>query len=675
MPTVRQLCGWAGTDKGLLREAQEEYPFPELNIVGSYYGGRMALFEIVEKGLGEYPENIAQQVGDCFHGDTLVSMADGTRKPIKDVVVGDVVLSHKNIARTVTAVIKKPYSGKLITVEAKSSFESVKCTPDHRFMTEDGLVPIQDLGVQDEILLSYGSTLDRQDVHFVLSDLLSEKGFEHELENGKVRLKGGGKWVNNIIALDDDLAELIGLFIAEGGKTSRNNSFVRIDFNLGRHEKDLIYRVKELIKFVFGLEAKEVELPSKPTVTLVRLDSTIVSEFIAYLVPGNTYTKRVPEQIFKATDGVKLACLRGWYQGDGHLRIENGQNLVLGGVSVCNELILDFERLARSLKITTSTYKRRKEIHQTKESNSLHVYGKHALTIFPDQDEIVCHKTSYRESKNGILYQIKNKTEEDFDGDVYCLEVEEDHTFIANGFAVSNCVSWGARNAIENLQAYEIYEKGELETWERVFAPYLYGTGRVLAGGGRLSGDGSLGVWQAEAVTRWGVISEKTPGCPKYSGSIARKWGAKPGPPKEFIQIGEQHKLDFDFAAAKVRTWEQLVASVMNGYPVTVASNIGYEMKAGSNGFHRRSGSWAHQMCIVMVDDEHSTPYCGIYNSWGDAHGTIIDFKTGRKWPKGMLRVVKDDVKRMLDTDDSFSFSNFNGFNPRKIDPDWFRLI
>jgi hypothetical protein len=40
-----------------------------------------------------YEEVIRQSAaapgGGCFTGDTLVSMADGTRKPIKDIRVGD----------------------------------------------------------------------------------------------------------------------------------------------------------------------------------------------------------------------------------------------------------------------------------------------------------------------------------------------------------------------------------------------------------------------------------------------------------------------------------------------------------------------------------------------------------------------------------------------------------
>ena len=61
---------------------------------------------------------------------------------------------------------------------------------------------------------------------------------------------------------------------------------------------------------------------------------------------------------------------------------------------------------------------------------------------------------------------------------------------------IGDCVSFGAKNAIEYLMATEKLMKGDREEWHPVFPPYLYGTGRVFVGRGQLDGsDGSLGSW------------------------------------------------------------------------------------------------------------------------------------------------------------------------------------
>jgi hypothetical protein len=59
---------------------------------------------------------------------------------------------------------------------------------------------------------------------------------------------------------------------------------------------------------------------------------------------------------------------------------------------------------------------------------------------------------------------------------------------------IGDCVSFGAKNAIEYLMCCERLLKGDAEKFRPVFAPYLYRTGRIYVGGGQLgNGDGSLG--------------------------------------------------------------------------------------------------------------------------------------------------------------------------------------
>lgn len=235
---------------------------------------------------------------------------------------------------------------------------------------------------------------------------------------------------------------------------------------------------------------------------------------------------------------------------------------------------------------------------------------------------------------------------------------------------IGDCVSFGAKNAIEYVQFAPIINQ-ERKTFKRVFPPYLYGAGRVFIGRGRLRSDGSLGIWQAKAVMEFGTIPSDTPNLPQYSESVAKDWGRGEGPPKEFVEVGKQYIVK---SAALVKTWEDVVTSLANFYPVTVASNVGFTMKPGSDGFHSRSGSWAHQMCIIGVDNEHATPHACILNSWGDVHGAVEDFKTGQKWPKGTLRVRATDVEKMLAEGDSFAYSSFDGFPAQFLNRSFFEF-
>ncbi len=68
----------------------------------------------------------------CFVGNTPVSLGDGTQKEIKDIQVGDHVITHTGQVKKVLKVSKRPYAGKLFTIRATGTF-SVTCTPEHPF--------------------------------------------------------------------------------------------------------------------------------------------------------------------------------------------------------------------------------------------------------------------------------------------------------------------------------------------------------------------------------------------------------------------------------------------------------------------------------------------------------------------------------------------------------------
>jgi hypothetical protein len=241
---------------------------------------------------------------------------------------------------------------------------------------------------------------------------------------------------------------------------------------------------------------------------------------------------------------------------------------------------------------------------------------------------------------------------------------------------IGDCVSFGAKNAVEYLMCCEMFLKNEAESWRPIFPPYLYGTSRVFVGKGQISDneDGSLGSWMADAIMQYGVLAADEPNVPKYAGSVAKKWGGGQGPPQEFVSLAKIHPVK---SAAKINSWDDLVKAVCNGYPCTIASDQGFSMKAGSDGYHNPEGNWAHQMCIIGVDDEHNDPYAIILNSWGDAHGQLTDFKSGETLPVGCIRARKRVIEGIIRQGETFAFSNFDGFpgQNRELEDKLFDLI
>lgn len=230
---------------------------------------------------------------------------------------------------------------------------------------------------------------------------------------------------------------------------------------------------------------------------------------------------------------------------------------------------------------------------------------------------------------------------------------------------IGDCVSFGAKNAVQYLTCVQIAQGGRLE-YHHVFPPWIYGTSRHDIGGDRLgNSDGSLGSWAAEAVRTLGILFADDEGVPPYGGRVASQWGSRSGPPREFYAVAKDNPVK---TTAKVSNFNEAAAALSNGYPVTIASDVGF---AGNNMQGRvsngkcmesASGSWGHQMVLIGVDMSDRTVF--VLNSWGsDLWSNQPDGA-----PPGGFWINERDANRILGQDDSWAFSQFDGFPAQKLD-------
>ena len=227
---------------------------------------------------------------------------------------------------------------------------------------------------------------------------------------------------------------------------------------------------------------------------------------------------------------------------------------------------------------------------------------------------------------------------------------------------IGDCVSFGMKNAVQYLTCVQVAQGARIE-YHPVFPPFIYGVSRHDIGGDRLgSSDGSLGSWAAEGVRQYGVLFADDAGVPAYSGRVASQWGSRSGPPQEFYPIAKDNPVK---SVAKVTTFAEAAAAISNGYPVTVASNQGFQMEGSIRDgkcWGVPSGSWGHQMCFIAVDVAARALFC--LNSWGaDLWSNQPDGA-----PPGGFWVAEKTCNRMLGQDDSWACSQFDGFPAQKLD-------
>lgn len=224
---------------------------------------------------------------------------------------------------------------------------------------------------------------------------------------------------------------------------------------------------------------------------------------------------------------------------------------------------------------------------------------------------------------------------------------------------IGDCVSFGGAIAVAAVAAYEIDRLGEPERFHVPFPPYLYGISRVMpeGGNGRLRADGSLGSWLAATIVKYGVLRADFDGVPEYAGSVAKSWGASRQSFNQFIAEGTQHLIR---SAAPLRSGDQIIDAICNGYFCTIASNKGYSMRLRDDrgkSWFVGSDTWPHQMSLIAYDPEPE-PCFYRRNQWGNAHGKQLDGPDGGGW----VMVEEIDREARQSGTEVFAYSLFDGF-------------
>lgn len=585
----------------------------------------------------------AQKTGDCFIAGTQVTMADGTLKNIEDIKSGDRVLSGDNTPRLVISTLKKKFSGHLITLKTIGFSKSITCTPDHQF----SWFPHLGYGARANYV-NKGNKNDNKNQEWKAAGALNERErisipFGHTVGetqvldindyvtdcelvgDDRITIKQGRFTSKRFIPVDEKLGWLLGIYLAEGGGDD-----TALTFSLNSNEIVFAAQIQEAFRSIFDVDTNINYQKEKDSVMLVQCFRGIIARFFHSIMPGNVYTKRAPLCIYNAPYSVRLACIRGWSDGDGHCQNaterkgnSKGYYSKVTNVSCCYNLLQDMERLCLSCQLRPTITMRKQEKHQRVPSGSVNLYSDCVIKLYPEHEEIIRSRIKITKKKidvtsNGLALPIKSiETQEVKDVDVYCIGVDVDHSFIANGFKAKNCVSWGTRNAVDVSRAVQIDAKHTLESFITVGATEV-----IYASRGH-GGQGMACSQAAEFVhSRGGVILRKNYGkydLTEYMGETG--WGARGGAPEELVKIASEHPVK---TTTQIRNIEEARDALANGYAIAVCSNQGFNSTRDKNGFAAPQGSWGH--CAVpgtSILTSAVAPFTGFANYINKAIETI----------------------------------------------------
>jgi len=246
---------------------------------------------------------------------------------------------------------------------------------------------------------------------------------------------------------------------------------------------------------------------------------------------------------------------------------------------------------------------------------------------------------------------------------------------------IGDCVSWGGELAETQLMSIQA-KTGASEWIAEAATEPNYGGSRVEVYNKKSGGyqDGATGYGMAQWALKYGVLLRidysKETGNPEhdlrvYSANKAKEWG-------NYGCGGANDKGKLDSVAkkypvagvAEVKSIQELISALCNGYPCTIASMAGYgDMVRNSDGIVRMSGQWAHQMMFGGLRWLNNKPLFRLFQSWGNSCGTNND--PGIIHPeisKCSWWVTESDANWMIQNGECWAFADVQGFPPRKLD-------
>jgi ribonucleotide reductase alpha subunit len=377
----------------------------------------------------------------CFTGDALVHTDKGLvsfRELFARVNEGETFGVYTHDATNVQAPAQRL---ELTTPEAlmitgynevvKVRFDNgmeVRCTPGHRLFTANrGYVEAQDLNADDRVKVldlpapaisaNYGLP--------VTSDLTmySTKGDHRRL----VRLPE--KW-------DEDLAHYLGWMVGDGSVGAGGT--LSAVYGNPEDQAEVLPRHLAFVTWMNGDLAPTPSAQANGTVQL-RLTRRPLTAFFAAL--GLTAVrgpqKRVPWSVFQAPPQIVAAFLRGLFDADGCVRLDNTKGSYVGLGSTSRELLVDVQRLLSTFGIAC-----------TVSDDDLRITSKGMLSYAQEIGFSLPSKASKLEqvisgrarafNKSDGCTRLRDMAEDGFEL-TYNLSEPRNHSYVVNGLVVRNC--------------------------------------------------------------------------------------------------------------------------------------------------------------------------------------------------------------------------------------------
>jgi DNA polymerase III alpha subunit len=413
----------------------------------------------------------------CIIPDTKVLLADGREVTIQEIEANDQVVTHLGNVFPVRKTMAYDCDEELVQIEAAN--EVLSLTQDHKVWAVRSETCTVDSAKTRSVVckptcprccsqspctqyrpewISAGqlrkndfvvfprTVSKNKDIVFDLLDFVERKPYLVFNEDSLCYVIGTNriptKKLPRHVPFDDNLAKLLGYYIAEGWSRLGER---RCGIGFGFHKKETAYaeEVQQLLRAVFGLESKVVPHKTRNALQVIS-HSKIVGEFLTAICGIGANQKHIPFQLIShGKDGLLKTLIAYLFRGDGHDGACNA-TISIKYSTTSPVLASQLRLLLARFGYWTTLLRREKEQWATEFSVKL--AGRQLLgwnqdfPAFPIEQgqQLFYRNDSFYADGRAIYLKIRKVSRSPYHGKVYDISVPPDTSYVANSLAIHN---------------------------------------------------------------------------------------------------------------------------------------------------------------------------------------------------------------------------------------------
>lgn len=361
----------------------------------------------------------------CFQAGARITMADGTRKPIEQVAVGDRVLTHTGAASRVTELHRRTYKGTFYAIRPANE-DVMFATCEHPFWVTD----------EDDVR-KHGMWKD------------ARPGFRWEYAKNLER----ALLAHPVLTRMEDApgvtpahARMLGYYLAEGHVTyDKLKRWNGVEFTV--HEADSINA--ELSALCESLGTKNApnwrRRENSEVAWSIHICDPALAEFCVKYAGRFSKTKKLAEEVLYWPEDLQCALLGAYFEGDGCGHAKNGTlSASTASEDLAHQLRLILHRLGMPASWQRLEHKPSGKAKKPTTEWVVFLGRQWAAKLSPFCSKVT--PVEVRRAKNVVkryadywVVPVREYEEFEAEAEVYNFEVEGDNSYVVNGVAAHNC--------------------------------------------------------------------------------------------------------------------------------------------------------------------------------------------------------------------------------------------